>query len=214
MIPLGLINVLSVKVHAHVGATYLISFIWYFIAAANAMRTLDPSYKMRPTALGRILLAQVGSSLMALCSLVFLIWPAVYVSGKLFLSPASALLDDVPGEVAMRRSWDVTTNRFWQTLGFALLLDVAVLGAEMVPPFSLNGIVYAVNHYWGIDLRGSGLEMVYQAIVTPVLLFAIQARWLGGLYWYRSLRAIQEGALAEAELSTLVQTAESSGAAS
>jgi hypothetical protein len=171
-------------------------FVWSFAAAANAMRTIDPTYRLGSSTVARLFLVGFGVGIAAVFGFVALVWPAVWLGTKWSMAEAA---DGLPAEVAMRRSWELTTGRFWRTLLFGLVLLLAVEITAGLPALVIGSIAGALVN---LKLIPGTIDQVTNyaiALAVPIAMYASQAQWIAGLYWYRSLKEMQE-----AELSALV----------
>ena len=154
---------------------------------------------MDASTVGKLFLVVVGVGIAFLFGFVALVWPAVWLSTKWSIAPAAVVMDGVPGEVAMRRSWELTTGRFWRTFLFQLVLLLAVEITAVVPAVLIGGIAGSLIGAKPIPVTINQAQNYVVALVAPAAMYASQAHWIAGLYWYRSLKAMQE-----AELSALV----------
>jgi hypothetical protein len=160
---------------ALVGCDLAIVVVSYYAIAA-AVRTLNPSYRMTVGQFFGIL----GYSLLAglltmVASFVFII-PAFWVGPKVLLTPYTyAITNGAPG--ALEKTWNMTTGYYWPTLGFLILLGLAV-GVLAMVAFGIAGALI----YMAPILAIVGLPI---AIAVYVWLLHVQAlayvRWTASL---------------------------------
>lgn len=147
-----------------------------YYAIAAAVRTLNPSYRMTVGQFFGIL----GYSLLAglltmIASFVFVI-PAFWVGPKVLLTPyVYAITNGAPG--ALEKSWNMTTGYYWPTLGFYILLGLAVGVLAMIAFGIAGAISYAVPF--------TAIVAIPVAIAILVWLLHVQAlayvRWTASL---------------------------------
>ena len=171
---------------------------WGFVAAANAARTVNPDYKMTGRTVVRLIVVGIATGLAAIVGALALIWPGLYLATKLSMAPAAVVFDGLIPEGAIRESWGLTTGRFWPTLLFGVLVQIAIVlpfGAGLV--IVVGVAVVLVN----AGVLHAGWERAYDigvGLITPILLYGAQAGWLAGLYWYQGLKAMRDAELAVA----------------
>jgi hypothetical protein len=174
-------------------------FVWSFAAAANAMRTIDPTYRLDSSSVARLFLVGAGVGIASVFGFVALVWPAVWLGTKWSMAEAAVIADGLPAEVAMRRSWELTTGRFWRTLLFGIVLLLAVEITAGLPALIIGSIAGVLVNTKLIPGTIDQVTNYAIALAVPIAMYASQAQWIAGLYWYRSLKAMQEE-----ELSLLV----------
>ncbi len=163
---------------------------WAYFAGANAVRTISPGYRMTAGTVGRLLLASIISCFAVLFGLLALVWPGFYFGTKFSVAPAAIALDGVTAEVGLRRSWELTTGRFWRTFVFLVVSTIAIALTVLIP--DLVVIVswkLLVTHHFVEPTRNQALA-VGAAIIAPFIMYAIQTQWIAVLYWYQSLKAM------------------------
>jgi len=171
-------------------------FVWSFAAAANAMRTIDPTYRIDSSSVARLFLVGAGVGIACVFGFVALVWPAVWLGTKWSMAEAAVIAEGLPAEVAMRRSWELTTGRFWRTLLFGLVLLLAVEITAGLPALVIGGIAGALVNAKLVPGTIDQVTNYAIALAVPIAMYASQAQWIAGLYWYRSLKAMQEAELA------------------
>ena len=173
-------------------ADNLATFVWTFVAAANAVRAFRPDYRMSGGTAGRIFLAGLGAELLTALGLLALIWPGIYLATKFSMAQAAVVFDDFPAEAALRRSWQLTTGRFWRTLLFDFLMFLAIAA---VIAFSEVLVGLAAGLLVAGHLLAGTVDQAAQygsALIFSIGAYAIQAGWLAGLYWYQGLKAMEQ----------------------
>ncbi|HME81393.1 MAG TPA: hypothetical protein VKF82_04905 [Candidatus Eremiobacteraceae bacterium] len=168
---------------------------WAYFAGANAVRTISPGYRMTAGTVGRLLLANIIACFAVVFGLLALVWPGFYFGTKFSVAPAAIALDGVTAEVGLRRSWELTTGRFWRTFLFLVVSTIAIALAVLIP--DLVVIVswkLLVAHHLVAPTRNQALA-VGIAIIAPFVMYAIQTGWIALLYWYRSLKAMADAGL-------------------
>jgi len=170
--------------------------VWSYTAAANAVRTINPEYKMTAGTVGKLLLANFAMILAGLFGLLALVWTGVYLTTKLSMALAAVAFDNVPAEVGLRVSWDLTTGRFWQTFLFLVVVLIAVYATVLVAGFLVGALAGALVITHVVPLTMERAAGYATALLVPIVMFAVQAHWLAGLHWYQSLKAMEEAEMA------------------
>jgi hypothetical protein len=163
---------------------------WAYFAGANAVRTITPGYRMTAGTVGRLLLAYIISGFAVVFGLLALVWPGFYLGTKFSVAPAAIALDGVTAEVGLRRSWELTTGRFWRTFLFLVVSTIAVALTVLIPDLVvIASWKLLVAHHLVEPTRNQALA-VGIAIIAPFIIYAIQTQWIAVLYWYQSLKAM------------------------
>jgi hypothetical protein len=122
---------------------------------------------------GRMWWTRLLSSLALVLGFLLLIIPGVYLLTRLCFVESLVVAEHISGSRAMRRSFELTKDRFWPTfrLGLVLLLLVIVPAAAVVLP---TVFIPALDH-WLIDAASQLATDVVGAFTTVALLCGYQA---------------------------------------
>ncbi|MBV8172352.1 MAG: glycerophosphoryl diester phosphodiesterase membrane domain-containing protein [Candidatus Eremiobacteraeota bacterium] len=180
---------------------------WAFVAAANAMRTIRPEYRMDGGTGARMFLTAFATGIIFILGFLALIWPGIYLATKLSVAQAAAVMDGLPAELAMRRSWEMTRERFWPFLGFFVVLTIASTATTVIPSFLLGGFAGALVTLHVLPVSMETATGIATGLASVAYMYAVQAEWIAGMHWYRALKAMQEAELAQSALAQTPATA-------
>jgi membrane-anchored glycerophosphoryl diester phosphodiesterase (GDPDase) len=113
------------------------------------------------------------SSIALLFAFLLLIIPGVYLLTRLCFVESIVVAEGISGSRAMRRSFEITKDRFWPTfrLGLVLLLLGVVSGAAVILPT----VFIPALDYWLIDAASQLACDVIGAFITVALLCGYKA---------------------------------------
>lgn len=125
------------------------------------------------TAWGRMWWTRFLSGIAVLVAFLLLIIPGFYLLTRLCFVESIAVVERISGARAMRRSFEITKNRFWKTfrLGVVLLFVLLVPGAVVILPT----IFIPALDYWLIDAASLLAGDVISAFGTVALLCGYEA---------------------------------------
>ncbi|MDR9414979.1 MAG: hypothetical protein RI564_01755 [Gracilimonas sp.] len=111
---------------------------------------------------------------------LFLI-PAIYVGVKIFLAPATSILENLNPIDAIIRSWQLTKGHWWFTLGVYLIMNIisSFMSYTLIIPLSIImgflGISGAENESSIMSLMGIfyGLVIVIASLFSILILIAM-----------------------------------------
>jgi hypothetical protein len=109
-----------VALEAWIAPAYLALVALAYYAVAAAVRTLNPQYRMTAGQFVVFIALSLLVGLLTAIAAFFFIIPAYWVGVKLMLTPYTYIVTDgAPG--SLKRTWDMTTGYYWQTVGMLLL---------------------------------------------------------------------------------------------
>jgi hypothetical protein len=122
---------------------------------------------------GRMWWPRFLSSIALLFAFLLLIIPGVYLLTRLCFVESIVVAEGISGSRAMRRSFEITKDRFWPTfrLGLVLLLLGVVSGAAVILP----KVFIPALDYWLIDAASQLACEVIGAFITVALLCGYKA---------------------------------------
>ena len=183
---------------------------WYFTSLANTVRLANPAYRMTAGTAMRLLGLSIVYGLAVDLGLLLLIVPGIYIANKWSLAPLILAKEDADMSTAMSRSWAVTDQFFWPTLGFNILAALAMFAVVIVGYVLAVGVgaglfavssagqapaAYAPGSATLGGMFGVVIALVY-CIYVMVLAYTYQAKDVALLNWYDGLK----GALARVTL--------------
>lgn len=135
--------------------------------------------------------ALAAAGLMAIVSiflgLVALVIPGIWLAGQLTMVSPVIALENVGPFGAIRRSFSLVKGRWWQTIGFLVLVGLlGSIAAQLVQLIALPALATE-----GVGL-GSGLGFVILIVVQGLVVAAIAVMTT---VWYLDLRARKESLL-------------------
>lgn len=127
---------------------------------------------------------------------IFLVVPGVIVWWRLSLARVVCVVEAVPVDKAMSRSWRLTRGAFWRTAGFALTVAVIVFvlqSAVNVAP-AVRQIVATVQDPGAIFRQiPAGWRAIEGLFAALALGLVAPVRDLAWFFWYLDRRARMEG---------------------
>lgn len=172
--PVG--TVFPIALEAWIAPLYFVLVALSYYALAAAVRTVNPEYRMTVAQFFGFLGYGLLAGLLTGIAGIFLIVPAYWIGVKIMLTPYTYIVTDgEPG--ALKRTWDMTTGYYWQTVGMMLLAGLCV-GVIGYAAFFVCGLV---TYLAPIGL----LVFVPIAVAVLIWLMHVQAlvyiRWTNGL---------------------------------
>lgn len=172
--PVG--TVFPVALEAWIAPLYLMILVASYYALAAAVRTINPEYRMTVGQFFGFLGYSLLVGLLTAIAGIFLIVPAYWIGVKIMLTPYTYIVTDgAPG--ALRRTWDMTTGYYWQTVGMTLLAGLCV-GVTCYAVFFICGLA--------TYLAPVGL-LVFAPIAVAVLIWLMHVQALVYVRWTNSL---------------------------
>lgn len=114
----------SMRYTTVMAATDILLAIMPFFAIAAAVRTIHPEFRMDVGKFFGLIGYSILVALICAVGWICFVVPGVWFYGKLLLAPYCYLLQ--PGSPPLQRSWNMTTHRFWPTLGLIILLAIII----------------------------------------------------------------------------------------
>lgn len=212
---------LIVLMMSTVGGLYGLSFAvlpsiafaiyWAVACYAHAVRLERPDYRMKAARARTLVGLYIGTGLLIELGILFFVVPGVYFGTKYSMASIIAATDDVGVNAAGSRSWSLTTNAFWSTLGFNVALYFAMLALTLVGYIIgvavLAGLAQLLIPSGGVHAaaQNDALGGVYGALAgfcicvyVIAISVAYQAHAVAQLYWLRALERRANAAVAEA----------------
>lgn len=201
-----LVVLLSSTVGGMYGLTFAVlppmafALYWAVECYANAVRLERPEYRMTAARSLTLVGLYIATGFMFELGILLFVVPGVYFGTKYSIASIIAVIDDVGVNAAGSRSWALTTNAFWGTLGFNVVLYLAMSALGVI------GYIIGVSvlaGLWQLMMTSGGVHPaplaaslggLYGALVGMCLCvyaFAIclayQAHAVAQLYWLRAL---------------------------
>ena len=177
-----------------VGLLILYGFLiyWSFAALANAVRIFDPAYRMSGGKAATIVGISISVGLLTELGLMAFIIPGIWVYNKYSMSLMIAAVEDKGVGAAITRSWKLTTNAFWPTLWFNVVVVLCYVAVIVV------GYVITVGIASFILVQSAAVHPAAQAIAIVLglcilaiyylcLAYATQAQMIAQRYWLEGL---------------------------
>jgi len=188
----GALSPLAAFVPAAVIAVY-----WSCAAYANAARLERPEYRMNASTVLTLIAASFFGGLATEFGLFLFVVPGIWIGNKLSMTAIAAVLDDLPLGLAFDRSWRAIEGQFWTTLGFNVVVWLAMLGVTVAGYAILLGLVALVSTgFPSTEFTGwSSFSPIMSALFgAGVLLYTLaicltyQMHAIAQLHWYRALQ--------------------------
>ena len=164
---------------------------WTYAVYANAARLENPAYAMNFGKVMSLIGIFLGVGILTELCLLLLIVPGIYVGNRYSMSPIASVLDDLKMNDAMKRSWALTENTFWPTLGFNVVVWLGMIAVIILGYVLFVGIAAGlfVKAEPGTILTGlpGAIVSVGFAVYALAIAYAYQAHAVAQLYWYRAL---------------------------
>jgi hypothetical protein len=119
---------------------------------------------------GRMWWARFLSTLVIVLGLLLLIIPGLYLGVRLCLAESIIVTEQTSGVDALKRSFELTKNRFWMT--FRVLLIYFLIVAVFAVLIALPPAFIPVLDHWILDATGSWVAQLIFAFNTVFLLCA------------------------------------------
>lgn len=120
------------------------------------------------SAWGRMFWTRLLAGLAIIFGLLLLIVPGVFLLVRFCFAESVAVVEHTSGTDALARSFEITKGRFWQTLGFCLV--VALLIVVPVIVVILPGMFIPALDHWLIDAATSLAADVLASFATVTFL--------------------------------------------
>jgi hypothetical protein len=173
---------------------------WAIACYAHAVRLERPEYRMRARRAITLVGLYIGTGLLFELGILLLVVPGVYFGTKYSMASIVAVTDDVGVNASGSRSWALTTNVFWPTLGFNVALYLAMMALSVVGYIIglvvIGGLAQLLIASGGMhppaangDLTGlfGALVGFFFCIYVIAISVAYQAHAVAQLYWLRAL---------------------------
>lgn len=185
------VGTLSPNVGSYVFSLFLL--YWNYAALANAVRLIDPSYKMTFGKAVTIFGIDLVVGLATLLGFIFLIVPGVWVGNKFSLSAIIAVAEDKSVRDATDRSWSLISGAFWPTLVFNVVVSFGYVGV-LLAGYLILGALVAIGfpNVEGSTVHASSpvknaVAMAADVVYNLSVAYATQAVVIAQLFWYRAL---------------------------
>ena len=194
-----------------VGGLYGVSFAllpsigfavyWAIACYAHAVRLERPDYRMRAARALTLVGLYIGTGLLFELGILLFVVPGVYFGTKYSMASIIAVTDDVGVNASGSRSWSLTTNSFWSTLGFNVVLYFAMMALSLFG-YIIGIVVVGGLAQWLIvsgghppgpnDLGGpfGALLGFFFCVYVIAISVAYQAHAVAQLYWLRALERL------------------------
>ncbi|HET9392874.1 MAG TPA: hypothetical protein VFO29_05055 [Candidatus Rubrimentiphilum sp.] len=110
---------------AGIAIFFALFYVVTYYSIAEAVRTVNPSYRMTVGAFFGFFGYQLLVGLFTFLAFLFLIIPGFWVGVKLAFAPYIYAITDGRSD-ALGDSWSITTGYYWYSLGFSILLGLAL----------------------------------------------------------------------------------------
>lgn len=143
-----------------------------------------------------LLLATVAVSFSVSAGLVVFLVPGILLWARLRVVGVVTVIERVPLDRAFSRSWSLTRDRFWRTVGFAIVLGIlaVVVEAAIDSPAVIRQIVASANSpealFQELSPGWQTFEGVLAAASTALIAPFLELSWFS---YYLDLRARAEG---------------------
>jgi hypothetical protein len=125
------------------------------------------------------LVVTVMTAALVIGGLFLLILPGLFLAVRLAFVVEAVAIDEVSGEQALRRSWQLTDGNFWRVLGISVGIYLIASGVSALISLPFTGIARNADAQ-GIALAGTILGSVITLPVTVIastlLFFDLRAR--------------------------------------
>ncbi len=178
----GNLSVDVVRLELFVQPPNILGAIAMFFVMPAVARTVRPEFVMTVGRVFGIIGILIALGVVVDIGFILLIVPGVYMLVKWSQTVWTYLLGE--GKNPFGESFEITKGHFWHTLGFALLLGVAVVVPLAVVLFCAAAIAGAVPF----------LAVVLSPIAFLTYIFVLHILRLGEMRWMLALRERQPGA--------------------
>jgi hypothetical protein len=173
---------------------------WAVACYAHAVRLERPDYRMRARRAFTLVGLYIGTGLLFELGVLLFVVPGVYFGTKYSMASIIAVIDDVGVNASGTRSWALTTNAFWPTLGFNVVLYLAMFALSLVGYIIgiavVGGLAQLLISSGGIhppatngNVTGlfGALVGFFFCVYVIAISVAYQAHAVAQLYWLRAL---------------------------
>lgn len=142
-----------------------------------------------------VLVAIIVSVLTGLAALALLL-PAVFVFARLSVAQVVTVVEGVPLDRAIARSWALTRSRVWRTIGFIIALTAITFAFEsaITAPSLIRQVLASVSDpeavFSPVSAGWKTFEGTLSAAATSLAYPFVQLAWF---FYYLDLRARREG---------------------
>jgi hypothetical protein len=178
----GNLPVDAVRLELFVQPPNILGAVAMFFVMPAVARTVRPEFVMTVGRVFGIIGVLLTLAVVVDIGFILLIVPGVYMLVKWSQTVWTYLLGE--GKNPFGESFEITKGHFWHTLGFALLLGIAVVVPLAVIFFCAAAIAGAVPL----------LAVVLSPIVLLAYVFVIHVLRLGEMRWMLALRELHPGA--------------------
>lgn len=173
----------------------IVLLYWIYRAFANAARLFDTTYQMNFGGIIRLICLAFVNAVAVVIGFLLLVVPGVWLANKLSLVLVASLRHDRDFLDAVRESWDLTTGRFWETVLFNVVVNIAgsavAIVAELFATIALAVFGLAQNPDKADQLPTGWLGMIFAlafALYFYAVAFAQQAIIMCQRLWLAALR--------------------------
>jgi len=192
-------------------------FVWVFFAAAMAVRTYAPGFRMTNLSAGQFFGASIIVAMVGLLgpialwiayrnvavNLASLVLFTLYLGPRLAFAPLLALMCKTGTFDALTRSWGLTRDRFWISWLFVVVSTLAVIVASALPSAALGFAAgFALSKGWATTAAFAAITSIGQAVLFPVSAYADLAQDLAYVFFLQKSAAVPASDPGEAALDT------------
>lgn len=125
-----------------------------------------------------------------LMGVMLLVLPGLYLLVRLLLTPSAVVVERLSGFAALKRSWNLTSGRFWHVTGAVALLALIAVGLPIVFGGIAGGVASLVS---GHEVTQSDPPFLAALLITTcVQLVAMPLFFVGIVLLYYDLRVRKE----------------------
>jgi hypothetical protein len=175
-----------------------IALYWSCAAYANAARLERPDYRMNASTVLTLFGASFFGGLATEVGFFVLVVPGVWIGNSLSMTAIAAVADDLPLGAAFDRSWRTVEGQFWSTIGFNVVVYLAMVGVTVAGYVVLLGLIaLASNAFPSTEFTGwSSISPLMGAmfgagalLYTLAISLTYQMHAIAQLHWYRALQS-------------------------
>lgn len=106
---------------------------------------------------------------------MFFIIPGVFIGVRLFLSPATAIIEELNPIDAIRRSWDLVQGHWWFTFAVYLVMNTisSFMSYVLIIPLTLVIGMLTTSGVAGSETVGTGIGVFYALLIVVASLFSV-----------------------------------------
>ena len=196
----------------------IVNLVWFFFAAAIAVRTILPEFAMSSRSAGAFfwtsIVAHVPSVLLVVL-VVFLVpgaaalWqgspgPSTILGGaalaacglvglaleaKIGFAPLLTQLEGIATTPALQRSWGLTRGKFWPTLFFVAVVLLGITALRWLPTLGIAALLLRMPYPAGFAVPAPIIASVSASLASPFGAYAELAGFVAYVFYLRFLGA-------------------------